>query len=259
MDNDRMETFAEDVKSGVKGLKSAFESSDTFEEVVQEAEKLWSVLDEGEDVLDEIDYSDVPDVVDADDASEAIDVEDVPEAISEGDPKEVIDMWGVYQALKLKELWDSADMREVWREAREFEDAVDDLDDDSDDGEDDGMLSDPDMGGGAMDDAEVESEVQSEVYESKIQSELHDSAETFREKLLETRNRLAEAKAENEKKGGPGQPSSRNPTAVSTLSLSDREAVTVTKFSTVPTETRHSSAPNMERIYGDRFEEKTDD
>ncbi|WP_458188362.1 hypothetical protein [Haladaptatus sp. NG-WS-4] len=258
MDNDQMETFVEEVQSGVRRLKSAFESSDSFDEVIQEAENLWSVLDEGEDVLDEIDYSDVPDVVDADDASEAIDVEDVPEAISEGDPKEVIDMWGLYQALNLKELWDSADMREVWREAREFEDAVDDLDDDSDD---DGMLSgaDADMEGGSVGAGDVDDEMQSELYESKIQSELHDSVETFREKLRKTRNQLAEVKAENEMHGGPGQPSSRNPTAYSTAAGSRMDRLSVKKFSTVPKETRHSSAPNMKRIYGDRFEEDSDE
>ncbi|WP_227354238.1 hypothetical protein [Haladaptatus salinisoli] len=260
MDDQQIEAFETEVRSGVERLKSAFESSESFEEVSDEAEKLWTVLDEGEDVLDQIDLADVPDIVDAEDASEAVDDEDVPKAISEGDPKEAIDARGLVKALELRQLWESADVRELWREAREFEDAVDDLGGDSEDGGDGGMLSgtSADVGGADVDDADVESEVRGELYQAKIQSELQDSVETFREKLIETRNELAAIKAENESIGGPGQPNSRNPTAYSSVARSRTDMGSAGSFSTVPRETKYSSAPNTKRIYGDRFEEEND-
>ncbi|SIR14211.1 hypothetical protein SAMN05421858_1576 [Haladaptatus litoreus] len=259
MDSDRLETFTENVQSGISRLESAFESSDSFEDVSAEATKLWELLDEGEDVLDELDLTDLPDIVDAGDVPKAIDVEDLPDAISEGDPKEAIDTIGVVRALELRELWSSTDMRELWREAREFEDAVTDYTGDSEgDGEDDGMLSgmDTDMDVGM--DGPGNTEMDSELYQSKIQSELHDSVESFREKLLETRNKLAAIKEENESKGNVGQPNSRNPTAYSTMAGSRPDMGKATHFSTVPTETRYSSAPNSKRIYGRRFEEEDD-
>ncbi|GAA0198177.1 hypothetical protein [Haladaptatus pallidirubidus] len=260
MDRNRLESFTKDVQNGVSRLESTFESSDSFEEVSVEATNLWELLDEGEDVLDELDLTNLPDIVDAGDVSKAIDVEDLPDAISKGDPKEAIDTVGLIRAIELRELWSSTDMRKLWREAREFDDAVSDFTGDSDDGDaDDGMLSgmdagiDADVGGPGID-----TEMDSELYQSKIQSELHDSVESFREKLLETRNELATIKAENESKGNVGQPNSRNPTAVSTMGGSRPDMGKSTHFSTVPKETRYSSAPNSKRIYGTWFEEEDD-
>ncbi|WP_049970412.1 hypothetical protein [Haladaptatus cibarius] len=261
MDSDRLESFTKNVQSGISRLEAAFDSSDSFEDVSAEATKLWELLDEGEDVLDELDLTDLPDIVDAGDVPEAIDVEDLPDAISEGDPKEAIDTIGLVRAIELRELWNSTDMRELWREAREFEDAVTDFTGDSEGDSDgsDGMLSgmgtDMDVG---MDGPGIDTEMDSELYQSKIQSELHDSVESFRGKLLETRNKLAQIKKENESKGNIGQPNSRNPTAYSTMAGSRPDMGKSTHFSTVPTETRYSSAPNSKRIYGRRFEEEDD-
>ncbi|WP_435154182.1 hypothetical protein [Haladaptatus sp. DFWS20] len=254
MDNDRLGEFTADVQSGVDTLESAFESSDSFEDVSTAAEKLWDMLDEGEDVLDELDLTNLPDVIDATRLPDAVEVEDVPEAISEGDPKEAIDTMGLIRAVELRELWNSTDMRELWREAREFDDAFGDFSgEDSEEG--DGMTSGMDA---EMDASGIDGEMQSELYQSKIQSELHDSVESFREKLLETRDRLAKIKEENESKGGAGQPNSRNPTAFSTMPSSRTDIGKSTRFSAVPKEAWHSSAPNSKRIYGDRFEEEDD-
>ncbi len=253
MDSDRLESFTEDVRSGVEALESTFESSDSFEDVSSKAETLWTVLDEGEDVIDELDLTNLPDVVDATQVPKAVEFEDVPEAISEGDPKEAIDTFGLVKAVELRELWDSTDMRELWRESREFDDAFDEFAGDSGDEDGDGMLSGADAD---MDVSGIDPDMQSEVYQSKIQSELHDSVESFREKLLETRDRLAEIKQENESKGGAGQPNSRNPTAYSTMPSSRTDVGNSTQFSTVPKEAWHSSAPNSKRIYGNRFEEE---
>lgn len=254
MDTDRLGEFTVDVQSGLETLESAFESSDSFEDVSTAAEKLWDVLDEGEDVLDELDLTNLPDVIDATRLPDAVDVEDVPDAISERNPKEAIDTVGLIRAVELRELWSSTDMRELWREAREFDDAFDDLGGGGGEEEDE-MISSMDAD---TDASGIDGEMQSELYQSKIQSELHDSVESFREKLLETRDRLAEIKEENESKGGAGQPNSRNPTAFSTMPSSRTDIGKSTRFSTVPKEAWHSSAPNSKRIYGDRFEEGDD-
>ncbi|WP_266077540.1 hypothetical protein [Haladaptatus caseinilyticus] len=256
MDSDRLDEFTKNVQSGIDALESAFESSDSFEDVSAEAENLWDVMDEGEDVLDEIDLADLPDVVNAKRIPDAIEFGDLPDAISDGDPKQAIDTWGLIKAVKLRELWDSTDMRELWRETREFDDAFDEfLDGGSDADEESGMLSGVDAD---VDGSGIDGEMQSELYQSKVQSELHESVESFREKLLETRDQLAEIKRENESKGGAGQPNSRNPTAYSTIPGSRRDIGNSTRFSTVPKEGWHSSAPNSKRIYGDRFEEEDD-
>ena len=47
---------------------------------------------------------------------------------------------------------------------------------------------------------------------------------------------------------------SRNPTAISTLPGSRGDLGRSTRHSTVPTETKYSTTPNYDRIYGDRFD-----
>ena len=79
--------------------------------------------------------------------------------------------------------------------------------------------------------------------------------------MLDTREQVKEAretaneKIEAKTGGDIGQPSSRNPTAVSTMTAGWKTGSwSSTGYSTVPTETLHSGAPNHTRIYGSRFE-----
>lgn len=256
MASDELETVAEEAEEGVEALESAFES-DSFEEVAETAEDLWEVLDEGEDLLDEVDVTDLPDVIDVEDLPKAINGEDIPEAIANADPGKAIDLSGLIRAVELRELWDSTDVREAWREGREFSDALDEFAGDDGSG-DDGIL-DLDLDADDLDAEDLDADVQSELYESKIQSQLAGSVEQFREKLLDARERLQDTREENESRGGPGQPNSRNPTAYSTVPRSRADIGSSTRFSTVPKETRYSSAPNFDRVYGNRFDDGGDD
>ncbi|MFC6726628.1 hypothetical protein ACFQE1_20110, partial [Halobium palmae] len=97
----------------------------------------------------------------------------------------------------------------------------------------------------------------SEGQQAAIQMQVSDSVEAFREGILDAHERLKEVVEKNrERTRNVEQPDSRNPTAVSTLpkSGSRTEFRGGTRFSTVPSETRHSSAPNHARIYGSRFD-----
>lgn len=248
MDNQEIRAFTDEVESGLERLVTAFESSDSFGDVSAEAENLWNVLDEGEDVIDELDLTDVPDVVDVSELPDVVELEDTSDAVDEGDPGEVIDVRDLIHAIKFRELWSSTDVRSLWKEGDEFTDAVDDVGGDG---------SEDDDGTGM--DADIENEVQSELYESKLQAQLRESVDEFRGKLMETRNELKAIKEENETVGGPGQPSSGNPSAYSTISGSRTSKKGVARYSTVPKRGWHSSSEGSKRIYGDRFEEEADD
>ncbi|WP_433627180.1 hypothetical protein [Halomicrococcus sp. NG-SE-24] len=265
MDSDRLQELDESARSGIERLESMFEDSDSdsFETITAEAENLWEVVEEAGELLEEVDLRELSDAVDHADLTEAIDYEDLPEAMK-GDVGEAVDLRGLLAAVKLRELWNSTDVREVWRESREFTEAVEEvgetMDDDSNGSsadEDDFLDVDADELGVSDRD-----EVPTVAYQTKLQTELADSVETFREKLLDTRNQLKQAREENELKQAErsrNQPDSRNPTAYSTVPSARPGTGNPAKFSTVPRETRHSTAPNFERVYGDRFEEDHDD
>jgi hypothetical protein len=250
MDKDRIKAFTDEVQSGLDGLTEAFESAESFEDVSGEAETLWNVLDEGEDVLDELDLTDLPEVVDLSELPDIIELEDTPEAVDEGDAGELIDVRSLIRAIEFRELWSSTDVRSLWNESDEFTDALESADmvDSGEDGDDgDGMME-PDL----------KNEVQSELYESKLQAQLQESVDEFRGKLMDTRNDLKEVKEENESMGGAGQPSSGNPSAYSTAAGSRSDLGGVGRHSTVPKSGWHSSGGGSKRIYGDRFEEEDD-
>ncbi|WP_423744846.1 hypothetical protein V5735_02065 (plasmid) [Haladaptatus sp. SPP-AMP-3] len=249
MDSDRIDAFTEEVRSGLDGLTAAFESADSFEEVSGEAQKLWDVLDEGEDVLDELDLTDVPEVVELSELPDVIELEDTPDAVDEGDPGELIDVRSLIRAVEFRELWSSTDVRSLWNESDEFTDALENVGVGDSDGRDDGDV--------AMD-GDLKNEVQSELYESKLRNRLQESVAEFREQLMDTRNDLQEVAEENESMGSAGQPSSDNPSAYSTMAGLRSDVGGVARYSTVPKSGWHSSGGGSKRIYGDRFEEEDD-
>ncbi|MGA9402943.1 hypothetical protein [Haladaptatus sp.] len=249
MANDEIEPFLDEVQSGLDGLVSALGSADSFDSVAAEAENLWNVLDEGEDVLDELDLTDLPDVLELSELPDVIELEDTDDAIDEGDAGEVIDVRSLISAIKFRELWSSTDVRSLWEESDEFTDALEEIGVGDDESDDDDTIE--------MDEG-LENEMQSELYESKLQSQLQESVDEFRDGLIDTRNDLKEAKEENESRGTTGQPSSGNPSAYSTMAASGTTEASVARYSTVPKSGWHSSGSKNKRIYGRRFEEEED-
>ncbi|WP_049898784.1 hypothetical protein [Halococcus agarilyticus] len=264
----------------VDALLTAHESDHPFEEVQEDVEDLIAVVEEIEELLETIDLTDLPDAVDLSELPDAIDASEVPEAIAEGDPGEAVKYRKLLQVVELGKLWDTVDVREFWRNKREFDDATDELTDDEDDekgpmaklrelvGDDDADGDDAGSieGGGASGTADVNADaeggserddidVPTETIQQRVQSKLSDAVEEFRESLLDTRERVKELKEENEARTEDvEQPESRNPTAYSSIPTSRNDMSGRAAFSTVPEETRYSSAPNRPRLYGSRLD-----
>lgn len=208
---------------------------------------LEDVADEAEDLLSTVDLTRIAATVDWSDLPEALELEDVPEAISEGDVGEAVTLRELVALSDLPALWDDVDVREAWREKRELSEEVDDLAGDGRGDDDAGGMdaSMPSAGGHDFDPASIENAVQSEVSESVGE---------FREKLLDAHDRLAEVRERNQERfPDRRRDRSRNPTAVSTAGMGARTSGGGARHSTVPEETRYSTAPNRERIYGTRF------
>jgi len=239
-----------------------------IDEDIDEAEHaladLYEVATEAEELLATIDLSELPEAVDVSELPALIETGDIPEAITSGDAGKAIDTKALLDVVELGRLWSSVDVREFWRNKREFESALDDVtDDDGDRGE--GVLNrikeafataaeaDGDDGLG-MDD--VDEEVSADAAQAALQSGLQDAIDKFYDGLLKTHERLETLRELNrERTGNVGQPDSRNPTAFSTLpDPSKGSRGRGLQYSTVPRETKYSSAPNRERVYGTRFE-----
>lgn len=269
-----------------RGIESLQDDAVGPQEALETIEDLLAVADEVEDLLETVDVAALVEAVGAEDLSEVVDLEDVPEALEEGAPREAVHLRKLLKLADLGELFHSANVRQLRREKRELEEAIDDLVED--DGEagaatadtvaGDGAGGGPASGspggagdaiGGGADGAfggddtdtgerSVGPGVDQAVLQQAVQSKVDDAVVEFRQGLLAAHEELRRMRAANaERTGSVGRQSgSRNPTAFSSMPADEVTVGTGTKHSTVPRETRHSSAPNRERIYGDRFEER---
>lgn len=259
-------------------------------EMAEVLNDLQAVVDEADELLDAMDLTELPSAIDAEDADEVIDEENLPEAIANLDPQEAIRLRKLLAVVDIGELWDSVDVRDVWRNKREFEEAleeldetddedvlpfVDDLTDDDDgfiddltDDEDDDGFVDVDMDGDGMmdgdgllgDEGDDAVDVPDEAYQTAVQSQLSNSVDEFRDGLVAVHQKLARLREENQERvDRTGQPNSRNPTAHSTLTSGRGRSDVDTRYSTVPTESKYSNAPNRPRIYGSRFEKHAEE
>ena len=262
---------AEVVGNEIDGEALSEALSDTvLSEAKDDIEDAGQVAAETGELLETVDLTELPEAIDASELPKAIDFEEVPAAIANAEPKRAVELRQLASLVEFDDLWDAVDVREFRREKDELEDAADDLTDDgsTDDSSMTDSLGSPSLGssdasGGEGGESFIE---QGEAMQAAIQSKLGDAVEEFRENALDARDQLkaardeAQAQVEEKTGGGTGQPSSRNPTAYSTMVSGWKAGKwSSANFSTVPQGTRHSSAPGHFRIYGRRFDEREDD
>lgn len=226
--------------------------------IVAEIQDLVEAVDEFEDIVAELDPEDLEDAFDLDE----VDAEDVRALL---DPEEELDLRDLLEMLDLEGLWHATDVRDLWTEIREFRDEAEDVDFGGDDGGADGEGDGFDVPGVDTDDDDVDvddvpKELADDLSEKRLQSTVMDGVEEFRSSVLATRAELKEVVEENRERADDrhGEVHSRNPTAVSTLPRSRYTHRSVGRFSTVPRETKYSTAENKRRLYGRRLEEATE-
>lgn len=264
--SDLAERIEDLFQTAVETLKKiqAESEDENLDAAVEYLDELEDVVDETEDILEHVDLTELLAAVDWSELPEAVDLEDVPDAIEEGDLSEAVTLQQLLAIVNLSEVWNSMDAREAWRDKRELEDEVDDLTDDDGDGlfgnddGDDGWFGDDEEGDDGYDVSMPDTDAHdfdSQTVENAIQSQVSDSVDTFREKLIDAHHRFREIRDENaERFPDRKRNHSRNPTAVPTVPNRQSPSGRGMRHSTVPEETRHSSAPNRKRIYGTRFD-----
>ena len=224
------------------------------EEVNELLDDLEDVVDEAEDLLSTVDLREVAEAVQWENLPDAVDASDVPDAIEQGDPTEAIAIRKLLSLSDLPDLLESADGRELWREKRDLEDELDDV---TGDGGDDGSITDVDVDADASRPELGDGDVDPESVEKAVQSKVSGAVGEFRRKLIEAHDRLESIREENERRFDERrtQSTSRNPTAgFSTVPSNHAGSGGTALHSTVPEETKYSTAPNRKRIYGDRFD-----
>lgn len=273
-------------------IRRVVEEASGSNETVAEA---LEVADEAEDVARRVDLGELADAVDWAKLPDAIDAD----AVADGDAKRTVKLRKLLAAVEFTKVVGSADIREVWRESRELDEAIDRFLGDGEEegdgpGSDDGGLLDGVSGGisagdeagglpggiGGDDGGEAGDEddglglssglgdlggldeENAEMIQRATQSEMLKAVDEFRKGLLEVHEDLAAVREETRQATRSRQrrtATSRNPTAVSTMPGGEPLGGGLMKGSTVPRETRYSTAPNRKRIYGHRFEEELDD
>ncbi|WP_256684658.1 hypothetical protein [Halococcus qingdaonensis] len=254
----------------IDSLLGVLSGEENYADAKDDIDDLVDVIEETDELLDTVDLSELPEAVELSELPSAIEGEDVPEAIANAEPRRALDLTQLASLVEFSELWDAVDVRAFMQNKDELEEAADDVTDDEDEdgdgetGDDSGLLDSfdtPDMEDASNGEESILDDGQAK--QLAIQSQLRDAVEEFRESALDARDQLKEArdtaqeKVEEKTGGGTGQPSSRNPTAYSTMVAGWKAGGwSSASFSTVPKQTQHSSAPGHYRIYGRRFDER---
>lgn len=213
------------------------------------------IIEESKELLETINITKLSESIDMRKLPKVINFEEIPAAIANADPKRAVELKHLASLVEFDDLWDAVEVREFMRHKDELEDVVDDsvgssltdsLGSDSEGGE---------LGG-----------EKTQAMQVAIQSKLRDAVEEFRSSVLDAREQVEEARDEAQATieettgGGTAQPSSRNPTAYSTMVSGWKKSDwSSAKVSTVPHDVRHSSAPGHDRLYGSRFDKMEND
>jgi hypothetical protein len=207
-------------------------------------------------VLKTNDVNKLLDTLDLDELDEVVDLDSLPEALESGDVVDAVELKNLRKLIEFGQLWDAVDLTELIGSKDEISGTIDSLTGDQE-GEDGGLFGGLEMEDltGGDDDGEMGALTDPEMIQAATQAQLDTAIEGFRDLLVETHARLDELRAANEERfDGVDQPSSRNPTAFSTLTTHRGAPKDASRVSTVPRNVRHSTGPSRRRIYGRRFD-----
>lgn len=204
-------------------------------------------------VLTTTDTDELLDTVDLDELDSVVDLDSLPAALESGDVGDAIEFKNLRKLIEFGQLWDAVDVTELMGSKDEITDTIGSLtgDEEGEGGLFDGMEMEEFVGG---DDGQMGSLTEPELIQTATQAQLDSAIDGFRDLLVETHARLDELREANKQRfDGVDQPSSRNPTAVSTLTTHRGPPKDASRASTVPRNVRHSTGPSRRRIYGRRF------
>ncbi|WP_336343407.1 hypothetical protein [Halalkalicoccus ordinarius] len=255
----RLPELLEVLSVRLEALKSAIVAEADDETVIEIAEGLWTIVDEALDVLETIDFEELPDAIDFEEFPDAIEAEKFSSAIQAGDAARAIDLAELYEAVDLRELWRAVDLTSLRKEERELREEIERFLEENGEaiGADDGSASDDDENGESdLLRNTANAFLGAESRQQALQQRIGKAIDAFRVALLETHATIRDLYEANQRKlGGSGRHSgSRNPTARSTRSRGPLPDSISTRVSTVPRRVRHSRTKPRPRIYGRRFE-----
>ncbi|MDQ2049611.1 hypothetical protein RBH26_03855 [Natronolimnohabitans sp. A-GB9] len=283
---DEAEDCLENVEECLGGVERIDDlDDDTLESVLGDVDTLVRVVQETKELLETVDFSDLPEAVEGDELLAAIEAGEIPDVLTDEDTgvTDLVDFTQLFRAINLLNAWNAADMGALWQQKRELEDAVDDLADDGEDAsmieeaadtvrdEDDGLVGEDGVVDGdgdlldELDDVDVEPsqvlgdidvESDPEAYQVAIQQQAMKGIDAFRWALLETHEKFERLYEKNREKMRRQDTStnSRNPTAAATIPTERGDLGSGVRHSTVPQQVKLSTAPTRKRIYGRRFE-----
>lgn len=262
--DDRLETVLANLERFAEYLDEQVAENGVADDALGGVEDFQTLFAEAEELVAAIEVSELPEAIDTDQLAEAVEVDSIPEALRERDPSDAVDTVALIRAIDFDELWGSADVRELWTDKGEFQAALDEV------SGDEGPI--PEMDDDDADEELVEMEADDvseldepfldapqESRQTAIQVKAMEGIDEFRESLIASRKELKGVIQENRERFNSRADegtSSRNPTAVSTIPARCGSEGDRGKYSTVPRETRYSTAPNRRRIYGSRFEDE---
>mgnify|MGYP006276718193 FL=1 len=204
-------------------------------------------------VLETTDADEVLSAVDLDDLDEVVDPDSLPEALESGALGDAVELTNLRKLIEFGQLWQTVDLTELMGSKGEISDTVSELTGDNGEG---GLFDGLEMEDFTGGDGEMGALTDPEMIQAATQAQLDDAVDGFRDLLVETHARLDALREANQARfDGVDQPSSRNPTAVSTLTTHRGPPKAASQVSTVPRRVRHSTGPSRRRIYGRRFDQ----
>jgi hypothetical protein len=241
------------VELGISILESVTEGED--DPAAGKVQALLHLVNLIQGVLTTTDTDELLDTLDLDELDEVVDLDSLPDALESGDIGDAVELKNLRKLIEFGQLWDAVDLTELVGSKGEISDTVGVLTGDDEAGEG-GLFSDLEMDDltGGDEDGAMGTLTDPEMIQAATQAQLDSAIDGFRDLLVETHARLDELREANQARfDGVDQPSSRNPTAFSTLTTHRGAPKDASRASTVPRNVRHSTGPSRRRIYGRRF------
>ncbi|QLG49221.1 hypothetical protein [Natrinema halophilum] len=243
-----VEQLAHRLTAEIERLFRETTTSESDETRAATVAELIDVVEEVDDLLETIDFEQLPGAIDASALPDLVEFGGLPDAIRENDPDLALDLSTIENVITLREVWNTVDITDFVRELRQLKSELEDV-------------AGPDAFGSSGD-SEAAADLRNFVDEVKpdatnaaLQQEAKKGAKAARKGVIDGHSKFEELYESTRRGSGYAgrRPVSKNPTAVSSVPYGPLPAGVSTRVSTVPANVRHAKVDALPRIYSRRW------
>lgn len=243
-----VEHLADRITAGTERLLREAATDGSNDALAATAAKLWDVVAEVDDLLETIDFENLPNAVDVSALPDLVELDQLPNAIREKDLDQILDLSTIRDVIELRELWNTVDLVDFRTELQQLQSELEDV-----------VGSDAFESSGDSEAAakvrEFVDDVKPDATNAALQQEAKKAAKAARNGVIDGHSKFEKLYESTQRGSGYAgrKPISNNPTAVSSVPYGPLPTSVSTRVSTVPSNVRQAPVDALPRIYGRRW------